>query len=74
MTEGEAKIDKKEASGQVIEALAGALFRVEMEDKSVILAYLSGKMRINHIRILVGDKVKLILDPYGGKARITRRL
>lgn len=64
----------KEVSGTIIEALPNTLFRVELEDKNVILAYLSGKMRINHIRIIVGDKVRLILDPYGGKGRITRRL
>lgn len=57
-----------------MEALPDTLFRVELEDKSLILAYLGGKMKINHIRIIVGDKVKLVLDPYGGKGRITRRL
>lgn len=68
------KQNKEETSGLIVEALPNALFKVELADKSVILAYLAGKMRINHIRILVGDKVKLILDPYGGKGRITRRL
>ena len=68
------KKNKEETSGLIVEALPDALFKVELADKSVILAYLAGKMRINHIRILVGDKVKLILDPYGGKGRITRRL
>jgi len=58
----------------IMEALPDTLFRVELEDKSLILAYLGGKMKINHIRIIVGDKVKLVLDPYGGKGRITRRL
>ena len=68
--------DKKmnEVSGLVLEALANALFKVELAPGNVILAYLSGRMRINHIRILIGDKVKLFLDPYGGKGRITRRL
>lgn len=64
----------KEVSGIILEALPNTLFKVELETKDVILAYLSGKMRINHIRIIVGDKVKLILDPYGGKGRISRRL
>lgn len=70
------KINKelKEVPGVVIEALPNALFKVELEDKTVILAYLAGKMRINHIRIIVGDKVRSVLDPYGGKGRITRRL
>lgn len=64
----------KEVPGVILEALPNTLFKVELETKNVILAYLSGKMRINHIRIIVGDKVKLILDPYGGKGRISRRL
>lgn len=72
--DGKSNKDLKEVTGTITEALPNTLFRVELEDKSVILAYLSGKMRINHIRIIVGDKVKLVLDPYGGKARITRRL
>lgn len=71
--ENENKNDK-EVAGVIIEALPATLFRVELADKNVVLAYLSGKMRINHIRILLGDKVKLVLDPYGGKGRITRRL
>ncbi len=61
--------------GIVEEALPNALFRVVLEEsKTVILAYLAGKMRKFRIRVLVGDKVALVTDPYGGKARITRRL
>ncbi len=63
-----------EVSGVVVEALPDTLFKVELEAGESVLAYLSGKMRINHIRIIIGDKVRLILDPYGGKGRITRRL
>jgi translation initiation factor IF-1 len=74
MTEDDAKNNKKEVAGSVVEALPDALFRVDLGESNIVLAYLSGKMRINHIRILVGDKVRLVLDPYGGKARITRRL
>ncbi|MBI2474249.1 MAG: translation initiation factor IF-1 [Candidatus Taylorbacteria bacterium] len=74
MIEDETKNSKKETSGLVVEALPDALFRVDIGDSNIILAYLSGKMRIHHIRILVGDKVRLVLDPYGGKGRITRRL
>jgi len=60
--------------GRVVEALPDTLFRVEREDtKEVILAYLAGKMRMNRIRVLIGDKVELDIDSYGGKARITRR-
>ncbi len=66
---------KKTSSGIVQEALPNALFRVELKDtKEVILAYLAGKIRMHHIRVLVGDKVELELDPYGGKGRIVRRL
>jgi len=62
------------ANGIVVEALPNTLFRVELDStKEVILAYLAGKMRMNRIRVLIGDKVELELDPYGGKARITRR-
>lgn len=65
---------KKSTNGIVVEALPNTLFRVEIaETKEVILAYLAGKMRMNHIRVLVGDKVELEQDPYGGKARIIRR-
>ncbi|KKQ58049.1 MAG: Translation initiation factor IF-1 [Microgenomates group bacterium GW2011_GWC1_38_14] len=61
-------------SGTVIEALPDTMFRVELPDKSVILAYLSGKMRFNRIRVLIGDKVMIKLDPYGGKGRVVKRL
>lgn len=63
-----------EVSGVVTEALPNALFRVECEDGSLVLAYLAGKMRLHRIRVLVGDKVSLVLDPYGGRARIVRRM
>jgi translation initiation factor IF-1 len=63
------------AYGVVEEALPNALFRVTLEDnKKLVLAYLAGKMRKFRIRVLVGDRVGLVLDPYGGKARITKRL
>ena len=63
------------SSGIIVEALPDTLFKVELqENKEVILAYLAGKMRMNRIRVLIGDKVELELDPYGGRARITRRL
>jgi translation initiation factor IF-1 len=61
--------------GTVIEALPNTLFKIQLEtDKKEILAYLAGKMRLNRIRVLVGDKVSVILDAYGGKGRIMRRL
>jgi translation initiation factor IF-1 len=61
--------------GVVEEALPNALFRVTVEgEEKPVLAYLSGKMRRFRIRVLVGDKVGMVTDPYGGKARITKRL
>lgn len=60
--------------GKVIEALPNALFRVQLLDGEVeTLAYLSGKMRINKIKVIVGDKVTVLPDIYGGKARIVKR-
>ncbi len=63
----------EEVQGVVEEALPNTMFRVSLESGEVILAYLAGKMRLHRIKVLVGDKVSLKLDPYGGKARITRR-
>lgn len=63
-----------EIGGLVEEALPNTLFKVSLEGGEVVLAYLAGKMRLHRIKVLVGDKVLLKLDPYGGKARITRRL
>jgi translation initiation factor IF-1 len=61
--------------GIVEEALPNTLFRVTVEgEEEPVLAYLSGKMRRFRIRVLVGDKVGMVMDPYGGKARITKRL
>jgi translation initiation factor IF-1 len=63
------------AYGTVDESLPNALFRVILDgQEKPIIAYLAGKMRKFRIRVLVGDKVALVLDPYGGKARITKRL
>ena len=61
--------------GTVEEALPNALFRVVLDDThETVLTYLAGKMRRFRIRVLVGDKVAIVLDPYGGKGRITKRL
>ena len=59
--------------GSVEEALPDTLFRVKLENGEVVLAYLAGKMRLHRVKVLVGDRVELRLDPYGGRARITRR-
>jgi len=61
--------------GTVEEALPNALFRVVLDDSNqTILTYLAGKMRKFRIRVLVGDRVAVVLDQYGGKGRITKRL
>ncbi|MFN4181089.1 MAG: translation initiation factor IF-1 [Candidatus Paceibacteria bacterium] len=62
------------ARGVVTEALPSTLFRVELDGGEEMLAYLGGKMRMNRIKVLVGDKVEIVLDPYGGKGRIVKRL
>ncbi|MCC7004497.1 translation initiation factor IF-1 [Candidatus Nomurabacteria bacterium] len=64
---------KETVNGVVTEALPNTFFRVNTENGEELLCYLSGKMRLNRIRVLVGDKVSLELEPYGGKARIVKR-
>lgn len=62
------------AFGVVTEALPDTLFKVKIDGKDEVqLAYLAGKMRMHRIRVLIGDKVELELDSYGGRARITKR-
>jgi len=68
------KQEPKLVEGVVDEALPNTLFRVKISDNETILAYLAGKMRLHRIKVLVGDKVTLQLDPYGGRARIVRRI
>lgn len=64
-----------ETEGKVVETLPNAMFRVELENGHVVLAHVSGKMRMNFIRILPGDKVKLELSPYDlTRGRITFRV
>lgn len=46
----------------------------QAEERPLVLAYLAGKMRLHRIRVLMGDQVEMVLDPYGGRARIVRRL
>ena len=79
---------ENKVQGVVLESLPNAHFKVLVqgstddsdqseeseEEQQEIMAYLAGKMRLHRIRVLVGDTVELTLDPYGGKARITRRL
>ncbi len=60
--------------GTVTEALPNTMFRVEFEKGDVLVCYLAGKMRLHRIKVLVGDTVEVLLDPYGGKGRIVRRV
>jgi len=60
--------------GFVTEALPNALFRVTLENDRKVLAYLAGKMRLYKIKVLVGDTVLLVVDKYGGKCRIVKRV
>ncbi len=68
--------------GVVTEALPSTLFRVRIgepkeenkENQKEILAYLGGKMRMHRIKVLIGDGVEVVLDSYGGKGRIIKRL
>ena len=59
--------------GTVSEALPNTMFRVNLEDGTLIVAYLAGKMKLHRIKVLVGDTVDIVTDPYGGKGRIVRR-
>lgn len=61
-------------SGTVTEALPNTMFRVATESGEELLAYLSGKMRMHRIKVLVGDRVSLEKNPYGGTVRIVKRL
>ena len=88
MSEGEDI--KTTVNGTVEEVLPNSLFRVRLssvasakedvpasvegETGELVLAYLAGKMRLHRIRVLMGDSVEMVLDPYGGRARIVRRL
>lgn len=77
MNEGEGK---ETTVGTVEEVLPDSLFRVRIPasedggEEQLVLAYLAGKMRLHRIRVLVGDQVDMVIDPYGGRARIVRRL
>ena len=68
------KQDVIEVEGKVLEALPNAMFQVELENGHVVLAHVSGKIRMNFIRILPGDNVTLELSPYDlTRGRITYR-
>ncbi len=68
------KADVIEVEGTVLEKLPNAMFSVELENGHQILAHISGKLRMNYIKILPGDKVTVVLSPYDlSKGRITWR-
>lgn len=62
------------AVGSVVEALPGTNFRVELDNGTEVQCYLSGKMRLHRIRVLIGDRVEVELDQYGKRGRIAKRL
>ena len=68
------KVDVLEVEGTVLEKLPNAMFKVELENNHVVLAHIFGKLRMNFIRILPGDKVTMELSPYDlSKGRIIWR-
>jgi translation initiation factor IF-1 len=66
---------EQKSVGSITESLPNAMFRVLLDGETdTMIAYLSGKMRRFKIKVLIGDRVEVLKDPYGGKGRITRRL
>ena len=65
---------RQEVQGIVEEALPNTLFRVKLDSGELVLTYLAGKMRLHRIRVLVGDRVVIEIDQYGGRGRIVKRL
>ena len=75
VVEANVKEEGIEVTGTVLEKFPGGMFSVQLEQKQVVLAHLSGRLRKNRIRILAGDKVTLELSPYDlTRGRITYRL
>ena len=69
--------EKNTKIGVITEALPNTEFRVDIgtqEEPEIMLAYMSGKMRLHRIKVLIGDKVEVLIDKYGGKGRIIKRL
>jgi len=65
--------DQVTVKGLVTEVLPDQLFRVKLEDNRLIVCYLAGRLKLNHIRCLAGDSVSLVLSPDGNKGRIVYR-
>jgi translation initiation factor IF-1 len=69
------KENKETVTGTVVECLPNTMFRVQVKgQEGLMLTYLSGKMKLYRIRILIGDTVEVLVDPYGGKGRVIKRL
>jgi translation initiation factor IF-1 len=69
-----AKQSSIEQDGTIIEALSNAMFRVALQNGHQLIAHISGKMRMNYIKILPGDRIKVEMSPYDlSKGRITYR-
>lgn len=60
--------------GKITEVLPNSLFRVKLDNGNEIIAHLAGKLRMNHIRVMAGDNVSLVLSPEGEKGRIVYRI
>ncbi len=75
--EHQPKAQKPTVNGVVVESLPNAMFKVRYDspegEKKEMLTYLAGKMVYNRIRVLIGDRVTVEIDPYGGKGKIVRR-
>jgi translation initiation factor IF-1 len=70
-----AKVKEETERAQILEALSNSNFRIKyVSDGETGIAYLGGKMRVRRVRILVGDMVDVVVDPYGGKSRIVNRI
>jgi translation initiation factor IF-1 len=69
----ESNLQKEKKNGVIIEALPDTKFKVQLEDGREVLAYLAGKMRMNYIKVMIGDRVTVELSPDGARGRITYR-
>lgn len=67
------KIKEETVKGKVTEIMPNSLFRVQLDDGNLIVAYLAGKLRIHRIRVMTGDSVSLVLSPDKQKGRIVYR-
>lgn len=63
----------QEVDGIVVETLPNMMFRVDLGSSKIVLAYLAGKMKMNRIKVLIGDRVRVKMDIYGERGRVVRR-